>query len=331
MLGVVAAAPPQTPASKPDATWPPPGVEILRPGIGITSPRLLREVKPMYTPEGLRANIQGKVTLQCVVQIDGSVGAIHVAQSLDTKYGLDNAAIAALKQWRFAPATKDGVAVPVIVNVELSFTQRLMLQELTWPAGFGEPAAASPEDARAWHDDTTEIAGLRIRVEYPAGWTLRKNGHDNEILDLRKGGSLSRISVARPITVTYSLARPVLAAQLREIRDRITSANAARGLMLESLALGQTPPAPQTWAWFAYQTSTLSTADAPPATAAAAQELFESARIWVFETTAADQAVSVMCTAIVPRRATDLQKTRALDAQSAEFGAIIRRMKIEVR
>ena len=198
LLGVIAAAPPQIPASKPDDTWPPPGVEILRPGIGITSPRLLREVKPIYTPDALRANIQGNVTLQCVVQIDGSVGAIHVAQSLDPKYGLDNAAIAALKQWRFAPATKDGVAVPVIVTVELSFTQRLMLQELTWPAGFEEPASASPGDARVWHDDTTEIAGLRIRVEYPAGWTLRRTLHRKAALVCRSSMPLTSAPDVNP-------------------------------------------------------------------------------------------------------------------------------------
>jgi TonB family protein len=330
ILGAIAAAPsPQSaPPARSDDQWPPPGVEIFRSGTGVTSPRLMREVKPNYTDAGMRARVEGIVTLQCVVLADGTVGAVRVVQSLDTTHGLDEAAVAALKQWRFAPATRDGLAVPVIVNVELAFTLRLSPPELTWPDGFASPTAA---DAGAWHDDTTEIAGLRIRVEYPDGWTLRKNGRDNEIVELRKAGSLSRVSIARPVTVPYLLDRPVPAAQLREIGDRVKRANAARGVKLEPTGLGQAPAAAHIWAWFAYQTSTLSTSDAPPAVAAAAQELFESARIWVFEATAGGQAVSVMCTAIVPRGTADARKAAALAAQSAEFGQIIRRMKIDVR
>lgn len=329
LLAAVLGAAPQAPVQgKPDEPWPPPGVEMLSPRVGVTAPRLLREVKPTYTEAGMRARIQGIVRVQCVVLTDGSVGAVRVVQSLDATSGLDDAAIAALKQWRFAPATRDGVAVPVVVNVELSFTLRLSPPELTWPDGFATVEAAG---ADAWHDDTSEIGDLRIRVEYPAGWTLRKNGQDNEIIELRKGGTLARMTVARPFAVPYSLDRPLPAIQLREIDDRIRSANAARGMTLDALGLGQAPAAAHVWAWFAYKTSTLSTADAPPAAAAAAQELFESARIWVFEATAGGQGVLVMCTAIVPRNATETQKAAAIAAQAAEFGAIIRRMTIAVR
>jgi TonB family protein len=330
IIAVLAVAPQTASLDRPDTQWPPPGVEVFTPRTGVMPPRLLREVKPNYTGDALRARIRGKVTLQCVVQIDGSVGAIHLLQSLDPKYGLDDEAIAALKQWRFAPATKDGVPVPVIVDVELVFTLGLTAPELTWPEGF-EPDPSAAIATAAWHDDTTDIGGLRIRVEYPSGWTLRKNGRDEEIVELRKSGSLSRISVARPFAVAYSLDRSVLATQLRDISERITKANAARGLVLDAVALGQAPPSPPTWAWFEYQTSTVSTPDALPAVAAAAQELFESARIWVFETTAGGRAVSVTCTAIVPRGATDAQKAQARAAQAAEFGAIVRRMKVDVR
>lgn len=43
-------------------------------------------------------------------------------RSLDKKYGMDEEAVKTLKQWRFAPGTKDGVAVPVVVEVEMTFT-----------------------------------------------------------------------------------------------------------------------------------------------------------------------------------------------------------------
>jgi TonB family protein len=52
---------------------------------------------------------------------DGKVATVTVTQSLDTQHGLDEAAVTALKGWQFRPGTKDGKAVAVIVNVEMTF------------------------------------------------------------------------------------------------------------------------------------------------------------------------------------------------------------------
>ena len=43
-------------------------------------------------------------------------------RSLDKRYGLDDESVKALKQWQFTPGQKDGVAVPVVVEVEMTFT-----------------------------------------------------------------------------------------------------------------------------------------------------------------------------------------------------------------
>ncbi len=95
-----------------------------RPGNGIVSPRLLVEVKPAFTADAMRAKIQGVVTLEAVVQPDGSVGYVRVTRSLDQTFGLDQEAIKAVKKWRFAPGTRLGQPVPVLVEIELSFTLR---------------------------------------------------------------------------------------------------------------------------------------------------------------------------------------------------------------
>jgi TonB family protein len=104
--------------ANPPAT--PPGV--FRSGPGVTIPRLLKNVKPQYTADAMRAKIQGGVLLECVVQTDGTVGDVRVIRSLDTTYGLDQEAIKAAKQWKFAPGTRNGEPVPVMVTIELTFT-----------------------------------------------------------------------------------------------------------------------------------------------------------------------------------------------------------------
>lgn len=100
------------------------GGGVYRPGAGITLPRPVREVKPQYTAEAMRAKIQGEVWLEAVVLPDGSVGKVEVVRSLDSVFGLDQEAIKAAKLWRFAPGTRQGEPVPVLVTISMTFTLR---------------------------------------------------------------------------------------------------------------------------------------------------------------------------------------------------------------
>jgi len=100
------------------------GGGVYRPGNGVTLPRVLREVRPNYTSDAMRAKVQGVVMLECVVRPDGSVGDVQVIHSLDDHFGLDQEAIKAAKQWRFAPGTRLGEPVPVLISIELTFTLR---------------------------------------------------------------------------------------------------------------------------------------------------------------------------------------------------------------
>ena len=100
------------------------GGGVYRPGSGVINPRVLHEVKPQYTAEAMRAKVQGTVLLECVVLSDGTVGRIDVVKSLDPTFGLDHEAVKAAKQWRFAPGTRFGDPVAVLVTIELTFTLR---------------------------------------------------------------------------------------------------------------------------------------------------------------------------------------------------------------
>lgn len=93
-----------------------------RPGAGIEPPRLLREVKAVYTEEARRRGLTGDALLEIVVRRDGSVGDITVIRGLGA--GLEQRAIEAVRQWRFSPARRHGSPVDVIVEVAVAFTLR---------------------------------------------------------------------------------------------------------------------------------------------------------------------------------------------------------------
>jgi protein TonB len=118
---------PQQPAAaaaqpKPDQPWPPAGV--VRVDGEVKAPKLVYEIKASYTGDARRAAIQGVIVMEAVVLVDGTVGEVRVTRSLDKQHGLDDEAVRALRKWRFEPGTKDGVAVPVVVEVEMTFTVR---------------------------------------------------------------------------------------------------------------------------------------------------------------------------------------------------------------
>jgi TonB family protein len=113
--------PPLVPGDAGGAAWPE-ATRVYKPGAGVSAPVVVKEVRPQYTPEAEEAKIQGVVTLECVVNTDGSIGDVQVTRSLDA--GLDQEAIKAVKQWRFEPGTKDGRPVPVRVALEMTFTLR---------------------------------------------------------------------------------------------------------------------------------------------------------------------------------------------------------------
>ncbi len=100
------------------------GGGAFQPGNGVTLPRILREVKPQYTSDAMRAKVQGTVWLQCVVTREGNVSDVQVMKSLDSTFGLDQQAVIAARQWKFAPGMRLGEPVPVLITIELTFTLR---------------------------------------------------------------------------------------------------------------------------------------------------------------------------------------------------------------
>ena len=100
------------------------GGGAYRPGSGVTLPELVREVKPNYTNDAMRAKVQGVVVVECVVLPDGTVTDVKIIKSLDKVFGLDDEAVKTARQWRFSPGRRLGQPVAVVIQIELSFILR---------------------------------------------------------------------------------------------------------------------------------------------------------------------------------------------------------------
>ncbi len=91
---------------------------------GLINPVKLSGRAPQYTSDAMRAKIQGEVEVEIVVLADGRVGAARIVRSLDTQFGLDQAALDAARQWSFQAGTLNGERVAVLTRINVGFSLR---------------------------------------------------------------------------------------------------------------------------------------------------------------------------------------------------------------
>jgi TonB family protein len=101
----------------PDSNYPTP-TGAVRVGGNIKPPLKVRDVRPVYPRDALASRVTGVVIMEAVIAADGSVTDTKILRSVPL---LDNAAVDAVRQWRFEPTHVNGVAVPVIMTVTVSF------------------------------------------------------------------------------------------------------------------------------------------------------------------------------------------------------------------
>ena len=122
---------------------PPPQQGPVRVGSAIRPPTKIVDVKPVYPAIAQSARVQGVVILELAIAADGSVTEAKVLRSIPL---LDQAAIDAVRQWKFTPTVLAGAAVPVIMTVTVNFT--LGNDELPAHACAEEKALLPKEDAQ---------------------------------------------------------------------------------------------------------------------------------------------------------------------------------------
>ncbi|MEM9290176.1 MAG: TonB family protein [Acidobacteriota bacterium] len=101
----------------------PPPVEPtgpIRVGGDVQAPVKVSAPNPAYTEIARKARIQGVVIVEAIIDKEGDVTNVKVLKGLPM--GLDQAAVTAIKKWKFKPATLNGKPVSVYYNLTVSFT-----------------------------------------------------------------------------------------------------------------------------------------------------------------------------------------------------------------
>jgi len=85
----------------------------------IREPRRIVQVQPIYPDFARNSRVQGTVILEALLDVTGKVERVTVLRSAPL---LDDAAITAVKQWRYTPTQLNGVPVPVLMTITVVFS-----------------------------------------------------------------------------------------------------------------------------------------------------------------------------------------------------------------
>jgi len=96
-----------------------PGPAPVRVGGAIAAPTKIKDVPPVYPPEALAARITGTVMIEAVIDPEGNVTNTKVLSGVPL---LDDAALAAVRQWKYTPTLVNGQPVAVIMTVTSRFS-----------------------------------------------------------------------------------------------------------------------------------------------------------------------------------------------------------------
>ena len=118
------APPPPPPPPPPPAGWAEYKAQVdalqpIRIGGEIKTPTKIKDVKPEYPAEARASGVQGVVIAELLIDADGRVVDAVIVRSIAA---FDEAALSAVKQWRFMPTLLNGTAVPVLMTVSVNFT-----------------------------------------------------------------------------------------------------------------------------------------------------------------------------------------------------------------
>ena len=90
----------------------------IKVGSTLGSPRKVKHVEPIYPARARAAGVSGTVVVEVAVAADGRVERARVVRSIAL---LDEAALDAVRQWRFEPFRFEGVPTAIVFTVTVTF------------------------------------------------------------------------------------------------------------------------------------------------------------------------------------------------------------------
>lgn len=105
-------------AAPPSVPPPPAPVAPIRPGGVIKAPNKIRDAIPVYPTIAKAAHVQGTVIIEATIAKDG---VVKDAKVLSAPSMLDDAALTAVRQWRYTPSLLNGEPVEVLMTVTVRF------------------------------------------------------------------------------------------------------------------------------------------------------------------------------------------------------------------
>jgi protein TonB len=95
--------------------------ELVEAGPGVSPPQLVSVPKPGYPPMARTLRVEGTVVVSVLVDENGQVQDVRMAEPNRQNAGLNEAALSAARSARYKPATKDGVRVKMWTRLKIPF------------------------------------------------------------------------------------------------------------------------------------------------------------------------------------------------------------------
>lgn len=97
-----------------------PGTENFKPDQPVVlAPKLVKQPEPEFPKQSIKHNLSGTVNVTITVDEAGMPQNVQVDAPVG--HGFDEAALKAVRQYRFEPATRDGKPVAVALHIEVAF------------------------------------------------------------------------------------------------------------------------------------------------------------------------------------------------------------------
>lgn len=129
----------------------------------VKPPKLVKKVNPVYPEEARKAKVEGVVILGARIDKEGQVSRVIVQKGMDPL--LNQAAVDAVKQWKYEPMIIKGKSVEALFTVTVRFAlkgKEIAVGEVEPPKLINKVNPVYPEEARRSHIQGVVLLGVRI-------------------------------------------------------------------------------------------------------------------------------------------------------------------------